>query len=262
MIFTSCDDSDNVLEETVSLELEADASLESNYEDVDQIVDAGLETFAESSDGRFNRREIIECAVISRDSINKTVTIDYGDGCDAEGRVIQGKVIVSYSNWRFVPGAFRTATFEDFYVDNVKVEGTRTLTNTSESSEVSPEFTITLDNGMLTFSDSTFASRESSRVRTWVRGVSPIKDEWHVNGSANGIRRDGLNYAVAVSETLVYSRECRRSGVFIPVQGEKVITFDGNTVNIDYGNGECDNDVIVTINDEEPFVQTVAPRRF
>lgn len=260
VFFTSCDDSENVPTDLVTdLDAETDASLEANYEDVDQIIDAGIETLGEGAGDRIYRSEIIECATVTKDTATKTVTIDYGEGCDANGRNIRGMVVIEYSDRRFVPGAYRKATLVDFYVDNAKVEGVRTLTNTSGSSEDFPEFTIELEGGKVTFADSTFATRSSNRTRTWVRASNPLNDEWQVTGTASGTRRDGITYTTEVTETLVHKRTCR-PGVGIPVEGVKVITWDGNTAIIDYGDGSCDNVVTITINDGEPFDKVIRPR--
>ncbi|WP_436517246.1 hypothetical protein [Ekhidna sp. To15] len=257
---TSCNNDDEVSggDLVESLDLDSEATLESNYEDIDVIVEAGLETI--NAAGRVNRDDVLDCATITHDEEAKTVTIDYGDGCEGPGgRTRAGIIRISYSDHRLIPGAFRTATFDGFSVDGVLVEGTRTIENISESLDDDPTFGITLTGGKLTFEDETEATRESERVRTWFRANNPLQDEVGVDGSANGTRRDGVSYTVEIISRIIYKRACWSSRVFIPVSGIKKYTTDDNEVIVDYGDGTCDNEVTITINGGDPITKVITP---
>ena len=59
-----------------------------------------------------------------------------------------------------------------------------------------------------------------------------------------------------ITETLVYKRECAIGNrVFMPVAGIKVLTTENRQMTIDYGDGECDRKVTVTINGETREVE-------
>lgn len=250
LIFSSCSDEDSSSASLVEeLDAESDAILESNFEDVDEIINAGMETLDQG--GKIATDFILDCAVIEKDTVNKVVTIDYGDGCEGpHGRIRRGKVIIQYNERKLIPGAFRIVTLDNFFIDDVQIEGTRTVENISASLEDDPTFEITLEGGKLTFEDETTATRDANRVRTWTRASNPLLDEITVEGGASGERRDGVRYEVEILERLVYKRECRLNRVFIPVSGVKQITYGDNVAVIDYGNGECDNVVSITINGE------------
>lgn len=245
----------DILEE---MDAEADAALESNYEDIDLIAEAGV-AFADES-GRVERDEILDCADVTHDPEAKVITIDYGDGCEIRGgRVLKGKIIIEYNERKLVPGAYRIITLANFYIDEVHVEGTRTLTNISESMEDDPTFSIELVGGKLSFPDGTTATRDAEHVKTWIRASNPLNDEWHVDGGANGSNRRDVRYEIEILETLIFKRSCRASRVFIPVAGIKQVTFGDNVAVIDYGDGECDNEVTITLNGET-FTKTIEPR--
>ncbi|MEM7298140.1 MAG: hypothetical protein AAF391_07725 [Bacteroidota bacterium] len=260
--FTSCSDdaeSDMATSIIEQADLESEAALESNLEDVDVIVAAGMETIDVS--GRLQDDEVIRCAAITHDEENNTLTIDYGDGCEGpRGRVRAGKIIITYDSRKLEPGSFRQATFEDFSVDGVLIEGTRRVENIAASLDENPKFEVSLTGGKMTFEDGTAATRETSHTREWVRATNPLEDETWIEGSASGSRRDGASYSTVITERLVYSRACRGSRVFIPVSGVKEITFGDNVMVVDYGDGECDNIVTVTINGGEPFEKEITPR--
>ncbi|MEP0986853.1 hypothetical protein [Ekhidna sp.] len=260
MIFSSCSEEDETLTPDLITELDADseAALESNYEDVDLIVEAGVE-FADAS-GRVERDTVLECADVTHDQENKIITIDYGDGCEIRGgRVVKGKIIIEYNDRKLVPGAFRIVTLEDFFIDDVQIEGVRTLTNISESIDDNPTFNILLEGGRLSFPDGTSATRDADHTKTWIRANNPLNDEFHVEGEASGSNREDVRYEVEILEKLVFKRACRANRVFIPVSGIKQITFGDNVAVINYGDGDCDNEVTITINGET-FTRTVQPR--
>lgn len=140
------------------------------------------------------------------------------------------------------------------------IEGTRTVTNSSGSLEDHPSFTIVVDGGKVTWPDGTFATRESNRTREWIRAANPINDEWRVTGTAAGTNRNELSYTMEITKALVFKRQCAISNrIFMPVAGEKVLTTVLSTgtrqMKIDYGDGECDKIVTVTINGESKEVE-------
>lgn len=242
------------------MDIDSEEALESSYEDVDMIVEAGMETLEIS--GRIEEDDLLECADITKDEENKMITIDFGEGCEGPGgRIRAGKIIISYNDHRLVPGAFREATFDRFSVDGVMVEGTRRVENISESLDDDPTFSITLTGGKLTFEDETTVTRQAAITRTWLRANNPLDDEAEVEGNASGSRRDGITYSMEIMERLVYKRACWARGVFVPVSGVKQFTSGDNVAILDYGNGECDYLATVTINGGEPFEITLRPRR-
>lgn len=253
-ILSSCSDDDSDLSADLvdQLDVDSEAALESNFEDVDVTVEAGMLTLEEG--GRIERDIILDCAIVEKDIVNKIVTIDYGDGCVGPGgRLRKGKIVIEYNERKLIPGAFRIVTLVDFSIDSVQIEGTRTITNISEDISDTPTFSITLVGGKLTFLDETFATRDADHTRTWVRANNPLEDETQVEGSAEGLKRDGVRYTVTILERLIYKRACRAEGVFIPVSGVKQITSGDNVAIIDFGDGRCDNIVTITINGGESF---------
>ncbi len=252
MILVSCGDESedgfsNLTEVGSVASSEVDAVAEAAFEDIDNITEAGV-AFANAS-GRVERDELMSCAEVTHDEENMTITIDYGDGCtDPRGRFRSGMILISYTDHRYVPGATRVVTFDNFVIDSVMVEGTRTITNVSEDSEGAIVFNVTLEGGRLTFPDGTFATRESNFTRTWLRGSDPLEDEGYREGSSSGVNREGENYTVTIIERIIFKRDCSRRKFFIPVAGVKEVVKGETVAIVDYGDGECDNLYTVTVN--------------
>jgi hypothetical protein len=187
-----------------------------------------------------------------------TITIDFGtEGCtDSKGNIRKGKIRVEYKGRRFLPQSTITTTTDGYSINGIALAGTRTVTNISGSTEESPKFNITLTDGKATWPDGSTATREVNRTREWIRGTNPMNDEWRVTGTANGTNRNGDVYEMEITKTLVYKRECAISAkVFMAVEGTKELTVNGKLITIDYGTGDCDRTVTITVEGQSKQVE-------
>lgn len=187
-----------------------------------------------------------------------TITIDFGaDGCtDSRGNVRKGKIRVEYKGRRFQLGSSIITTTEGYSINGIALEGTRTVSNVSGSTDESPKFNIMLTNGKATWPDGTTATREVNRTREWIRGQNPMNDEWRVTGDASGTNRNGDSYEMEITDALVYKRECAISArVFMAVEGTKELTVNGKLITIDYGTGNCDKTVTITVEGQSKQVE-------
>jgi len=237
--------------------IKAEVIMDAAFEDIDDMVTISMSATDGPDEGRTatGHDDRLACADVTHDKENQTITIDFGDGCeDPRGRVRAGIINISYTGRRFLPGSVIITTFDNFSIDSIKIEGTRTVTNITEIVDdhlSRPKFSITLVDGKMTWPDGTFATRNIDRVRTWVRALNPLDDEHHIDGTANGINKEGVDYSVVITETLVFKRRCRleETRVFIPVSGIKEINKGGQVYVVNFGDGHCDNIITVTHGD-------------
>lgn len=188
----------------------------------------------------------LQCAVVTRDGdeTSGTITIDYGTGCVGErGNVRKGKIRIAYVGRWNVAGSSWTVTTENYFINEVAVAGTRLVRNVSESEDVQA-FEITMENGSLTFPDGSVASRIVHKRRELERDGNSILKRLIIYGTAEGNNRNGRGYIIRILERLIYDRSCE--DVFIPVSGKKLIKHGEREITVDYGNGECDNTVVIT----------------
>ena len=270
-LFTSCENSDsdpnfqadNGIDDVEIQSTEDDAMVESLYSSVDGEVDEVVVNLDNSgyqaSMMKSAEEEIYICKTVSvdhPDSVRfpKVITIDYGEGCS---KVINGDTItksgvikVTITDRWFVEGAMRTVEFVDYYVNGVKIEGTRSVTNKGKNDDGNMEFEIKLRNGKVTFNDTLQYTREATKTREWERAQNPKDDVWYVSGECSGTNLDGYNYSHEITSKLMIIRCAEFRYQWIIVSGEVELTRNGKQANLNYGDGTCDDTAILTINGE------------
>lgn len=252
LTFTGCSDDDGTDPDpkinTGDTEVVADdEEVQGIFENLEELTNDAITEATDPSGGRVASNFMV-CAELSLDLQNTSLTIDFGQGCEGpRGRLRKGKIIISYSGFLFESGSVITTTFENFEVDGLKIEGTRTVTNTSGANDETPKFNVKIEGGKVTWPDGTFATREVNRTKTWVRTNTPLNDEFHIEGTASGVTRGGRTYKTTITEKVVFKVSCANDRIFIPTQGKKDIEVDGSLkITVDYGDGTCDNTVTLT----------------
>lgn len=256
-IFSCNDEAQNEIngsnDAVISLEEEIDiaddADIDAAYEEVDDLILAGMEHDFGSEGGRVERDPRFDCAEVTKEDIEGGViiTIDFGEGCEGpNGKVRAGIMQITRIGHHWEPGSSSTTELFDFSVDSVMVEGTRIISNISESIDSVPVFSYQLIDGILTWTDGTTATREAEGTRTIYHDVNPLGDEIHIDGTANGVNRRGVVCSMVITTPLVIKRECSWRKHAIPVSGVKEMTKDGELIIVDFGDGTCDNLVSIT----------------
>jgi hypothetical protein len=256
----SSSDTQNLSSESVSDSYSDEANDMSNVA-IGGVTDsqyAGARTEGDSVTRLSKLDDRLKCATVSitrtgtKESPAGNIVIDFGTGCtDARGIVRKGKITVMYTGKRFTTGSTIVTTFQDYFRNGVKVEGTHTLTNLTPNNASYPLFKVVIVGGKLTVPDGRTITREHDFTREWQRALNPLQDKWVIlaGSTASGTNKNGKSYTMTVDSNLVYSRACQLSNkVFIPVSGRKIFIVDGKTYTVDYGNGDCDNDITITVN--------------
>jgi hypothetical protein len=169
-----------------------------------------------------------------------TITIDYGtDGCTRpDGRVLKGKLIIVQTDEIRNSGATRTLTHDNFFVDDVQVEGTKTWTNNGLNADGFFSYTKNATDMKLTFSDGTTTTWNKTRTSTLIEGgntTANIDNVWSSTGSASGTNRNGVNFTATITAPLIKKASCRWISA-----GVMEITRGVRSGSLDFGNGDCD----------------------
>lgn len=243
-LFTSCEKNNDVNVSDEDIEIaEDEAFIDMVFEDLMNEIDA-IETglLKSTEEG---------CANITWDVVDTvwTITIDYGDGCEQViqnrlGVVIdtivrKGKVIIEREGRYLQAGSYRTVTLENYSVNGIQIEGTRTVENKGLDQNLNMWFTIELQNGKITTPDGIVITRNSYRERHWIAGAntpSVLDDEYKIWGTVDGMTAFGEDYSCTIIDSLHVKMICR-----LIVGGQvEIVVGEREPFVLDYGNGECD----------------------
>ncbi len=242
LTFTACNKDDSLSEEdSTTLTAEDAAVMEDIVAEVEEQIDYQVE---------FRSGEDEDCpaiAVTPEDgSFPKTITIDFGDSCvGPNDKVYTGQIIVEQSAPMHEVGATRAVTFQNFSIDGVQVEGSKTLTNDGPNDVGQPTFTREVSGLVLTFPDGTSSSFDATWTRTWIEGYDTdlwLDDVFAITGSSSGVNRAGVAFSSEILEPLIKKRICPWI-----VAGVKQVTKGDETFTIDYGDGACNRWATLTL---------------
>jgi hypothetical protein len=176
----------------------------------------------------------------------KIVTVDFGNGCTGlYENSRSGKIIIEVTGPRLEAGAKKTVTFENYYFNGIKVEGTKVVENTGYNENQNLVCSVRLTGGKLTLPDGKFIERSTDHQREWIAGLLTKNiwdDECLITGTATGTTLEGVTYTNTITTALLWKRSC-----FFLVSGVVKIVREGKPdVEINYGMGECDASAVIT----------------
>jgi hypothetical protein len=185
-----------------------------------------------------------------------TKTIEFiSTGCTLNnGNILKGKIIISFV---FQPNATShtiTYTFENFYHNLIKYDGTKTFTRTlTLGSNAHPIVVMTMQMS-ITLVDGRVINRVGTRTREIVEGYNtPLN--WHDNvyqitGNWTTTFPNTTIQNSTITSPLLVKMSCASITQPLPLLTQGIITFERNThtATLDYGNGTCDNQAVFTIN--------------
>lgn len=216
---------------------------EQTFNDVNQISE-------EAYDGSLNSYKTGEasdvlstCSTVLVDTVARIITIDFGTtNCMcADGKNRRGKIVINYTGRYKEAGSVHTITFDNYYVNDNKVEGTNTVTNMGMNTSGNYYYNISIIGSIIKADGSGTISWTSSRVRTWITGYStPTRsdDKYSITGSASGTTADGDAFTATISDALTIDLSCTHKITAGSIIFNKIGGID-RTIN--FGSGACDN---------------------
>lgn len=244
-----------------------DAVSDAIMENLDQTIDDQLQQIEKNGYTVINTKSVSDEITICTPEITieqpdtskfpKTITIDYGDSCsiidNSDTIVRKGKIIVVVTGRYWKTGSTRTMTFNDFYINNIKIEGTRTVNTNGKNNKGNYTWLIQVQGGKIIFNDTAFVTFETSRLREWINnGTLPRMDDTiSITGSESGTNINGKSYQKSIIEPLLKPFGCP---VF--VSGVVETKIDNQiSYSVNFGNGSCDKIATVTVGDKSKVVR-------
>jgi outer membrane murein-binding lipoprotein Lpp len=204
-----------------------------------------------------------DCAVVTRVPAiglpevggNIVKTIDFGTtGCVMpRGGVLKGKMIITMPYQPNATSHTATVTFENFYHNLRKVEGTKTFTRTmvpaTANAIAHPKVVMTM-NLTVTLPDNRVVTRNGTRTREITGGFGDsdiTNNEYTVTGSWSTTFPNTTTQTSEITSPIIVKLACTPTNSAL---SKGIITFtrNNNTATLDYGDGTCDNVAVFTRN--------------
>lgn len=230
--------------------LGSDNSLaEQTFNDVNQINDEA----SNSSINSYKTGGVSDvmggpCVTMTKDTVLGVITIDFGSvNCMClDGKNRRGKIIINYTGRYKDAGSVHTITFDNFYVNDNKVEGTKTVTNMGMNTAGNYYYNISISGSIIKADGSGTITWTSTRVRTWISGYSTPErndDKYSITGSASGTTADGTAFIATISDPLTVDLSCAHKITAGTIIFDKIGGID-RTIN--FGTGTCDNEFTIS----------------
>ncbi len=207
-----------------------------------------LEELYAANDCSIDLTQILpSCAQITYSSVEypKTITIDFGTGCiDSKGRTKKGKIYIDVSGDMRVVGSEKTITFDNFFINEVKMEGSKHAKNIGLNA--SQNYVVEIDGEIEATKNNLTRKRVFHRQREWITGIETCEtddDEFLITGSGTITTRTGRTINHSITEAI----HLKPSTCGYPLSGK--IDF-GSTLRgaiLDFGTENCDNLATLTL---------------
>ncbi|MBL7764761.1 MAG: hypothetical protein JNJ58_01605 [Chitinophagaceae bacterium] len=246
LIFASCQRNGNSKDSDTSSASD-NALSEFAYNDALNIADDASDK--QTGDNLGSYKTASACATVTHDTLStpKLLTIDFGPTnclCN-DGRYRRGKILVSYTGKYRDAGHIHTITFDQYFVNDNQIMGTKTVENMGLNANNQSYFNINV-NGTIVKSTGDTITRLATRTRTWIQGEATqtwMDDVYEITGSGSGTHTNG-SYTMNITQPLIKEVGCKWF-----TAGKMDIQPSGKPLrSIDFGTGACDNQATVTIN--------------
>ncbi len=153
------------------------------------------------------------CVLNGTENVNGTVTVTYEVGEEASSF---------------------TASYEDFYVGSIKINGTRSFEISANSEQASVSFTVVSDMSV-EMEDGAVITENGTKTFGITFGDTLESTVFSLSGSWTVVA-DGNTYTVETLEDLEGNASCEYM-----TTGTMTVSKNGLAVTVDFGNGDCDD---------------------
>ena len=251
-LFASCETTDEAIEDSSSAISSDDITAVEEVDMVMEEINATAEqAFVEEESGSLFTRgtsssffpECLTKTVVTTD-LTKTVTLDFGDGCEVRGHFMAGVMILSYEKNPELHTRTIAVEFDNYRIDHKLIQGAHSIVRMRENDNGNPQSTSTFDVNV-TWDNGDTASRVGEKIREWIVGVGTgvwSDNVYLITGHWSTVRRNGDEITGEITTALRRELACR----FL-VSGVIDLTKNGRSASLDFGDGTCDNEALLTL---------------
>jgi hypothetical protein len=238
------------------------AYVENVFNNVSNIADEAFELSSNRSNLELaNSYYLSECTEVILDlSANPyLLSIDFGEEnclCN-DGRYRRGKILTTFTGMYREPGTIITHSLENYFVDNDEVVGTMIVTNTGLNEQEYMQYDVIVNGELRKANDGGIIVYTSDRIHEWIEGRESFEvmdDVYLISGTASG---ESSNSASEGSTTKLMNTWQMHTTSPLRVAlncnwvsaGTLIVNASGwDEATIEYGTGDCDNEIFVIYN--------------
>ncbi len=266
LAINSCKKNDAKDEFELTFELSGDQAIADNLtQDANDVmnevaVDKNLMGAAKSNGnnesngtgGTVETTGILTCANVTVTPVSgfpKTIVIDFGPGCSVNGITRRGIINIVLTDSLRRPGSTATMTFNNYFVNDYKKEGTITWTNTSAPG--SKSWHRDCVGGKITAPNGNYWLHSGSQDIVQTAGVPTpnnlLDDIFSITGNCSVTNANGINRTTTILTALQKKTICSNIDMgTLKIQGPNHYAI------VDFGNGTCDNVATISIDGRPP----------
>lgn len=237
-LFYSCKDEDIINNPDLASTQASQDNLyaEKIFTDVGFIIKQGMEDNSQrKSCPNYN-------LINANDADIDTLTINFGNtNCLSNGQLRRGIINVTFTKEYNDSLSILTSSFDNYYVNDYKVEGEIIIKNKGKNNEGNMCFDINIRNASVYTKNGTI-NWQSLRNKEILEGQSTLNisdDRYKITGSSSGNGVNGNSFNVTITEALNIDLSCLPSCI---IKSGSAIVFADNYSErlIEYGDSLCD----------------------
>lgn len=227
-----------------------DRTMSSNIEDANTSINEYVGNIDPASEGGRTEGTFLGAGQTSYNRLTRTFTIDFGstNAMCSDGKLRRGKIFVRFTQGEPRVFDYNTTTTQDnYFVENIKVEGTRTdaVKVTLANNTITSTRDIVVTNRKLTFPDASVFSESGTYRNVGVLKVAERTWEITLTGAATGTNRESKAFTATISTPIKIVSTCATTP---PISGkiEIAVAAAADKITVDYGSGTCDRVAIIS----------------
>ena len=207
----------------------------------------------ENLDGVPNARIGASCGAVKLDKANKSVSIDYGSGCESRtGTQKKGKITVKYAGDPKV-GAGQTwsVIFEGYSIENYAISGAVSVSYIYKKDLNGFQASVSGTNVSVSDGKKGLSLTELNLGIVISMGAKPkdiADNETKMTGTMKGKNSDNKDFTAEVAQELLFKGVCTESKNYVPTSGLMKASVSGVSASADFsaGSGDCNRTVKIT----------------
>lgn len=221
----------------------------------DAINIANEAALLSSGDNMYSYKTQGYCGTVTNNPGSIVVDFDTLNCLCNDGRNRRGKVLISYTGNYGDSAETMTITFDNYYVNDNKIEGTEVVTGVANNAMGKRVFEVVVT-GKIQVLDTLGAIHYNAELtRTWLEGYGTIvwgDDVFELTGHSFGVDNYNNNVAMRIVEPVL-----KPTSITCPYLNKGIVEVqpEGRTFrHIDLGDGSCDADATVTIDTKQHHI--------